>query len=32
MEVRADGVWGRIEWNAAGEELVAGKAYPRSAR
>ena len=27
MESRADGIWGRVEWNAAGADLVTGKAY-----
>lgn len=27
MEARADGIWGRVEWTADGERLVAGKAY-----
>lgn len=27
MEARADGIWGRVEWNAAGSDLVTGKAY-----
>lgn len=27
MEARADGIWGRVEWTAAGRALVADKAY-----
>ena len=27
MEARADGIWGQVEWNAAGADLVTGKAY-----
>lgn len=27
MEARADGIWGQVEWNAAGTRLVKGKAY-----
>jgi phage I-like protein len=27
MEVRSDGVWGRVEWTKAGRELVEDKAY-----
>lgn len=27
LEARADGLWGRVEWNAAGRELVGQKAY-----
>lgn len=27
MQVRADGIWGRVEWNAAGRALVADRAY-----
>ncbi|WP_102226915.1 phage protease [Acidimangrovimonas sediminis] len=27
MEVRPDGIWGRVEWTAAGRELVASRAY-----
>lgn len=27
LQARADGLWGRVEWTAAGRRLVAGKAY-----
>lgn len=27
MEVRPDGIWGKVEWNAAGRALVADRAY-----
>lgn len=27
MEVRADGIWGRVEWNSAGARLVRDRAY-----
>lgn len=27
LEAREDGVWGQVEWNAAGAELVSGRAY-----
>lgn len=27
MEARPDGIWGQVEWNAAGSDLVIGKAY-----
>ncbi|PWE30005.1 hypothetical protein DDZ14_16145 [Maritimibacter sp. 55A14] len=27
MQARPSGIWGRVEWNAAGRELVATKAY-----
>lgn len=27
MEVREDGIWGRVEWNAAGADLVTTRAY-----
>ena len=27
MEARADGIWGQVEWNAAGSRLIKGKAY-----
>lgn len=27
MQVRADGIWGRVEWSAAGRALVADRAY-----
>jgi phage I-like protein len=27
LENRADGVWGRVEWNTAGKALIADKAY-----
>jgi phage I-like protein len=27
MEVRDDGIWGRVEWNATGKELVSTQAY-----
>lgn len=27
LEARADGIWGRVEWNAAGSEAVASRAY-----
>lgn len=27
MEVRPDGIWGRVEWTDAGRELVASRAY-----
>ncbi|SOC83113.1 Mu-like prophage I protein [Ensifer adhaerens] len=27
MQARADGLWGRVEWTAAGEAMVAGKDY-----
>lgn len=27
MEARPDGLWGRVEWNAAGAELIASKSY-----
>ncbi len=27
MQVRPDGIWGRVEWNAAGRALVADRAY-----
>ena len=27
MEARADGIWGQVEWNAAGADLVTTKAY-----
>mgnify|MGYP002783972505 FL=1 len=27
MQVRDNGIWGRVEWNAAGRALVADKAY-----
>lgn len=27
MEARADGIWGRVEWNAAGHALMADRAY-----
>lgn len=27
MQVRADGIWGRVEWNAAGRAMVADRAY-----
>jgi phage I-like protein len=27
MEARADGIWGRVEWNAAGTALLADRAY-----
>lgn len=27
MQLRADGIWGRVEWTGAGKELVADRAY-----
>lgn len=27
MEARADGIWGRVEWNAAGRALLADQSY-----
>jgi phage I-like protein len=27
MQARADGIWGRVEWTANGEQMVAGRAY-----
>lgn len=27
MQARTDGIWGRVEWTAAGRELVASRAY-----
>lgn len=27
MQARADGLWGKVEWTAEGDALVAGKAY-----
>lgn len=27
LETRADGIWGKVEWNAAGRAKVAGKEY-----
>lgn len=27
MEARADGIWGRVEWTAAGRDLIASRAY-----
>jgi phage I-like protein len=29
MQARADGIWGRVEWNAAGRALLAERAYRR---
>src|SRR5690606_24521855 len=29
FEVRADGIWGKVDWNAAGRALMAEKAYRR---
>lgn len=27
MEARADGIWGKVDWNASGRELLADRAY-----
>jgi phage I-like protein len=27
MEARSDGIWGKVEWNASGRELLADRAY-----
>jgi phage I-like protein len=27
MEARADGIWGKVEWNASGRELLSDRAY-----